>query len=44
MIIERMGTGVVMRTVEYTAIGPVLLIGNVTEIFNGADLQSYFLA
>ena len=44
MIIERMGSGVVMRTAEYAAIAPVLLTGNVTEIFSGADLQPYFLA
>ncbi len=44
MIVERIGTGVVMRTAEYAAIAPVTLSGNVTEIFNGADLQPYFLA
>ena len=44
MLVERIGSGIVMRTGEYAAIAPILLTGNVAEVFSGADLSSYFLA
>jgi hypothetical protein len=44
MLLEHVGSGIVMRTSEYAAIAPVMLTGNVTEVFNGFDLNKYFLA
>lgn len=44
MLIEHVGSGIVMRTSEYAAIAPIMLTGNVTEVFNGFDLNKYFLA
>jgi hypothetical protein len=44
MLVEHVGSGIVMRTAEYAAIAPVLLTGNVTEILSGFDLSSYFRA
>lgn len=44
MIIEHIGSGVVMRTSEVANISPVFFNGNVTEILTGADLAAYFQA
>lgn len=44
MLVEHIGSGIVMRTSEYAAIAPILLTGNVSEILNGLDLGKYMLA
>ena len=44
MLIEHVGSGIVMRTSEYAAIAPIILTSNVTEVFNGFELHKYFLA
>lgn len=44
MLLERNGSGIVMRTNEYAAIAPIMLTGNVTEVFTSVDLGKYMLA
>jgi hypothetical protein len=44
MLLERNGSGIVMRTNEYAAIPPIMLTGNVTEVFTSVDLGKYMLA
>ena len=44
MLIEHVGSGIVMRTSEFAAIAPIILTSHVTEVFNGFELHKYFLA
>lgn len=44
MFLQRVNSGVVMRTAEYAAIPPMLLSGGNTEILNSTSLAPLFLA
>lgn len=44
MVLEHVGSGIVMQTAEYASIPPIMLTGNVTEVYNGIDLAQYFRA